>query len=77
MTEAQRAALKSLCERYHVEFNEDDYNPDFSLPTGWVSGWVGGPQRGMIWRMDSDGTWVHGPNTTIFVGCDPEGNISS
>jgi hypothetical protein len=61
LTEAQRSALSQLCERYDVSFNENDYIPAFDLPYGWVSGWVGGNRV----------------SNTIYVGCSPEGRITS
>lgn len=42
MTEQQLNRLRILCERYSVAFDADHYRPTFDLPTGWVSGWVGG-----------------------------------
>lgn len=77
MTEAQREALKNICERYHVEFNEDDYKPAFDLPDGYVAGWVGGQKHGMAWRIEGEGLWERTSQTTIYIGCDPEGAISS
>lgn len=41
MTDAQRAALTSLCERYGVEFDASHYRPTFDLPSDYVAGWVG------------------------------------
>lgn len=70
MTAAQAIALRALCERYHVEFNGDHYQPQFDLPDGYVAGWVGGP--------DHSGAAWHGDHKhTIFVGCSPEGGINS
>lgn len=78
MTDSQRESLTALCERYNVEFREDDYRPQFDLPTGWVGGWVGGPKHGMIRTTDEYGDeWRRTRDTTIYVGCDPEGHISS
>jgi hypothetical protein len=42
MTNEQREALQSLCERYGVEFRETDYRATFDLPSTWVAGYVGG-----------------------------------
>lgn len=64
MNEAQTKALRDLCERYNVPFNPEHYRPDFSLPSDWVAGWVGGFA-------------VQSEHPTIYVGCDPEGRISS
>jgi hypothetical protein len=79
MTEAQREALTSICERYKVSFDEDDYKPAFDLPDGYVAGWVGGNSHGFVWSDDpvAGSLTSRGPNTTIYVGCDPEGRISS
>lgn len=78
MTDAQREALQNICQRYHVAFNEDDYKPAFDLPDGYVAGWVGGREHGFVWRADpSGGLTERGPKTTIYVGCDPDGRISS
>lgn len=41
MTDAQRAALQDLCDRYHVEFDPTKYHPRSDLPPGYVAGWVG------------------------------------
>jgi hypothetical protein len=64
MTEAQTAALKAICERYRVTFNADDYKPTFDLPAGYVAGWVGGYD-------------IQATHPTIYVGCAPDGAISS
>lgn len=55
LTIKQRESLKALCDRYHVEFKPEEFHPHFSLPSGYVAGWVG----------------------PIFVGCSPDGAISS
>lgn len=55
MTDEQVTALTALCERYRVEFSADNFRPSYSLPDGYVAGWVG----------------------PIFVGCSPDGRISS
>lgn len=62
MTDAQELALRRLCDRYNVKFHVDDYTPQFDLPEGYVAGWIGGLQS--IRR-------------TLYVGCSPEGEISS
>jgi hypothetical protein len=41
VNELQRAALQSLCDLYHVEFNESDFRYAFGLPEGYVAGQVG------------------------------------
>lgn len=64
MTPEQRAALMALCHRYHVEFCESDYSTRFDLPDGYVAGWAGG------WA-------IQGVQPTIYVGCSPDGRISS
>jgi hypothetical protein len=40
MTEQQRTALRALCGRYSVEFDETAFTPAFDLPKGWVAGVV-------------------------------------
>ena len=63
MNDKQRAALRSLCERYKSTFDESKFHPQFDLPTGYVAGWVG--------------CSVHGKPGSIYVGCAPDGSISS
>lgn len=75
LTEAQVAALQNICQRYGVEYRADDYKPQFDLPTGYVGGWVGGNDHGH--RRTCDGEWVRTSKTTIYIGCDAEGRISS
>jgi hypothetical protein len=41
MNDKQREALRTLCERFRVEFNESNYHPTFDLPPGYVAGQVG------------------------------------
>ena len=41
MNAKQEAALRSLCERYNVEFEAGAYRAAFDLPEGWVAGRVG------------------------------------
>ena len=53
-----------ICERYGVTYNPADYWRDSSLPAGYVSGWVGGHA-------------IQATHPTIYVGCSPEGAISS
>jgi hypothetical protein len=60
----QEDALRHLCDRYHVTFSPRDYKPAFDLPRTWVAGWVGGHT-------------IQRTHPTIYVGCDPEGRISS
>lgn len=67
MTDAQEAKLRTLCERYGVEFDRDDYHPQFDLPPGYVAGWVGGLSSQPPIRTHS----------TIYVGVSPEGDASS
>lgn len=55
MNEAQREALRELCERNGGTFDELSFRPVFDLPKGWVAGWAG----------------------SLYVGCDPNGRISS
>jgi hypothetical protein len=57
MTPAQEQALRSLCERYGVAFDAEQFKPTFDLPSGYVAGWVGGDK--------------------LYVGCSPDGQISS
>lgn len=55
-TEAQEATLRRLCEGYRVEFNYSDYfTKDFSLPSGYVTGWIGGKPGTIYVGVDSDG----------------------
>jgi hypothetical protein len=64
LTVLQETALSTLCERYHVAYRPEHYQPTFDLPEGYVAGWVGGAD---IQKM----------HPTIYVGCSPEGRISS
>jgi hypothetical protein len=64
LTLLQEAVLSSLCERYHVAYAPRHYAPSFDLPPGYVCGWVGG--------FD-----IQRDHPTIYVGCSPEGRISS
>ncbi len=66
LTLMQDIALSGLCERYHVAYDPQHYqhHPIDGLPDGWVSGWVGGPD-------------VQKEHPTIYIGCSPEGRISS
>lgn len=67
MNENQRTALRNLCERYSVEFDETHYvvnSPtSWTLP-GYAEGWVGGYA-------------LQATHPTLYVGCDPDGRISS
>ena len=64
MNTKQEWALRKLCARYgETEFDEKKFFPDFSLPKGWVVGWVGKPKNG-------------NPGA-LYVGCGPDGNIAS
>jgi len=63
-TEAQARALFGICERYGVTYTPSDYWRDPSLPSGYVSGWVGGHA-------------IQSTQQTIYVGCAPDGRISS
>ena len=76
LTAAQTAALQDICERYGVEFRAGDYQPQFDLPAGYVGGWVGGCDHGLGFDHDQN-DWVRSSSTTIYVGVDPEGRISS
>lgn len=62
LTFFQEAKLRKLCEDYGVEFERMHYTPAPDLPTGWVNGWIGGPEHA---------------NKTIYVGVDPEGHSHS
>ena len=62
LTVPQENAIRSLCDRYNVRYMASDYLPQFDLPKGYVGGWVGGPSQ---------------RDKTIFIGCDPEGRVSS
>lgn len=75
MNEKQEAALRNLCERYKVPFDENDYAPAFDLPEGWVSGWIGGKYHAAL--RHEDGYRDYNFGATLYVGCNPEGEISS
>lgn len=63
MTSKQVKALRSICERYEVEYDSKHFPESgrlMGLPEGYVSGWVGGV-----------------PNCNIYIGCSPEGELSS
>jgi hypothetical protein len=77
MTDEQREALKSLCGRYNVEFDENDYVPAWDLPTGWVSGWVGGNEHVARRFDEATGEYVPLHGGTIFVGVSPDGSVNS
>jgi hypothetical protein len=78
MTEAQRLALASLCRRYNVPFDESHYVPQFDLPEGYLAGWVGGPEHGLVpQEVGNSMTLVRSDRTTIYVGVSPQGEISS
>jgi hypothetical protein len=64
LTLLQEASLSAICERYHVEYHPLHYRPSFDLPEGYVAGWVGGVE-------------IQAEHPTIYVGCSPEGIISS
>lgn len=58
---AQEAALADLCARYDVAYDPAHYRPG---GLGLPAGYVAG--------------WIGGPDARkLFVGCDPEGRISS
>jgi len=63
-TEAQARALFAICDRYRVGYDPAHYWRDPSLPPGYVSGWVGGRD-------------IQATRPTLYVGCDPDGRISS
>lgn len=66
LTFLQDVALSAICERYLVRYDPSHYvnRPIDGLPDGYVSGWVGG------WDIQKT-------HPTIYVGCSPEGHISS
>jgi len=64
LTLLQEASLSAICERYHVGYSPMHYRPAFDLPAGYVAGWVGGVE-------------IQAAHPTIYVGCSPEGIISS
>ena len=68
LTIEQDGALRGICERYSVGYDPNHYvnHPMDGLPEGYVSGWVGGPEHG--WGTE---------NPTIYIGCAPDGRISS
>lgn len=55
MTDAQRAALTRLCERYGVEFDASHYRATFDLPSDYVAGWVGGTAGTIYVGVSPDG----------------------
>ena len=66
LTAAQDEALRGICERYYVDYVPDHYQHrhlDY-LPEGWVSGWVGGQE-------------IQATHPTIYIGCAPDGRVSS
>lgn len=74
MNEAQRKALQDICQRYGVEFREEDYlvfPPTSSMMAGWAEGWVGGEAH----ARHRAGHIL--PSTTIYVGVSPEGEVHS
>ena len=64
LTFLQEASLSAISERYGVDYFPHHYRPSFDLPQGYVAGWVGGPE-------------IKDEHPTIYVGCSPEGIISS
>jgi hypothetical protein len=66
LTIEQDGALRGICERYSVSYDPAHYinRPMDALPEGYVSGWVGG----------SD---IQEQHRTIYIGCAPDGRISS
>ncbi len=58
----QRDSLRKLADRFSVKLVETDFVVNpFDLPTGYVAGWIRNPVSGI----------------GIYVGCSPEGEISS
>jgi hypothetical protein len=77
MTEAQTTALRGLCDRYGVEFDQAHYTVHadgaWYLP-GYAEGWVGGAEyANPQYYRHPDYKGRH----TIFVGVSPEGQVSS
>lgn len=73
MTDAQRARLQDLCERYGVPFNEGDYlvySANSSMMAGWAEGWVGGNAHATAERGGTE-------KPTLYVGVSPEGESHS
>lgn len=62
MTRPQELALIQLCGRFGVEFKAEDY--------------IVYPDTSPIMPGYAEG-WLGGVNTTLFVGCDRDGRISS
>jgi hypothetical protein len=73
MTAAQEATLRRLCDGYKVTFDTADYHPQFDLPTGYVAGWIGGPEH--AGAFNDAGERILGG--TIYVGVAPNGDASS
>lgn len=64
LTAEQEAALRGICGRYKVGYDQDHYQPRFDLPQGWVAGWVGGYA-------------IQAERPTIYIGASPEGELHS
>ena len=60
----QEQALRALCDRYRVGYDPPHYRPAFDLPKVYVACCCGGPD-------------IQAEHPTIYVGCSPEGRISS
>jgi hypothetical protein len=77
MTEAQVAALGNLCARYNVDFDENHYlvHPETSvMMPGYAEGWLGGRRHANPKYQEPE---QPARTPTIYVGCDPEGNVHS
>lgn len=77
LTDAQERTLRNLCERYHVEFDEDHYSvytADSIIMPGWAEGWVGGPTHAN--PQYAEPAEPRGA-PTIYVGVSPEGDSHS
>lgn len=61
LTEDQLTALTGIHDRYNGTFDPSAFAPAFDLPAGYVAGWV----------TDANG------RQAIYVGCAPDGSISS
>lgn len=64
LTIEQDGALRNICARYSVQYDPNHYQPTCDLPEGYVAGWVGD------WQIQKE-------HPTIYIGCSPEGRISS
>jgi len=41
MSKEQEGAARSICQRYNVAFDANNFHTQFDLPAGYVAGWIG------------------------------------